>query len=55
MLVYFMAIWSIFMHLIYFMALWYILWSFGLFFPVFVHCTTENLATMNSFLFSQFD
>jgi hypothetical protein len=41
MLVYFMAIWYIFLlsfgifygHLVYFMVIWYTCWSFGIFFP----------------------
>jgi hypothetical protein len=36
-------------HLAYFKAIgniWYILWSFGIFFPISVFCTKENLATL---------
>jgi hypothetical protein len=46
LLVYFMAIWSIFR------PFWYILWRLGIFcnhlviFPVLVYCTTKNLATL---------
>jgi hypothetical protein len=40
-LVYFTAIWFIFV------AFWYILWLFGIFFPVLVCCTKKNLATPN--------
>jgi hypothetical protein len=28
------------------MAIWCILWSFGIFLPVFLFCTKKNLATM---------
>jgi hypothetical protein len=30
------------------MAIWNILWSFGIFFPVLVCCTKENLATLTA-------
>jgi hypothetical protein len=33
-------------HWVYFEAVWYILWPFGIFFPVLVHCTKRNLATL---------
>jgi hypothetical protein len=42
-LAYFMIIWSILRQ--YFRAIWYILWFFGIFFPILVFCTKENLAT----------
>jgi hypothetical protein len=28
------------------MAIWYILWSFGIYLPVLVFCTKQNLATL---------
>jgi hypothetical protein len=34
--------------IVYFMAIWYIMWSFGIFFPVWVYCTEKNLATLIS-------
>jgi hypothetical protein len=45
-LVYFTAI------LVYFVAIWYSLWFFGLFFPVLVCCTRQNLATLPLIAFS---
>jgi hypothetical protein len=30
----------------YFKSIWYILWSFGIFLPILVFCTTKNLAIM---------
>jgi hypothetical protein len=38
--VYFSAKWHIF-------AFWYILWTFGIFFHVWVCCSEKNLATLN--------
>jgi hypothetical protein len=40
-------------HLEYSKASWYISWRFGISSPVLVHCSTKNLATLDSLAFSQ--